>query len=337
MPVAMQTPRPPLQPLPVSEATQVLSDGVSLFVRSWGDPANTPLVLVHGYPDNHQVWRPVAEQLAARFFVIAYDVRGAGNSDAPAALSAYQLPQLGRDLAAVTAALIPGRDFHLAGHDWGSIQCWESVTTAPLAERILSYSSISGPCLDHVGYWMRARLGSRNGVERRQALRQILSSWYILFFQLPVLPPLAWRLALARLWPLYLAQREGVSEPASSGNRSRDGRHGVKLYRANFRQRVLNPSPRYAQAPVQLIVPTEDNYVGTQLFDDLSQWVPQLYRRNIEAGHWVLLTDAEKIAGWLGDFAAAVERGDHEAALSAQRVAAPAQVTAAPAATLTAG
>lgn len=304
-----------------SEATQILSDGVSLFVRCWGDPAQPPLVLVHGYPDNHQVWRPVAEQLAARFYVIAYDVRGAGHSDAPAALAAYSLAQLNRDLAAVTKALIPGRDFHLAGHDWGSIQSWEALTSEPLASRILSYSSISGPCLDHIGYWMRERLGSRHWFERRQALRQVVSSWYMLWFQVPVIPPLAWRVALGRLWPLYLAQREGIEEPMSSASRSRDGRHGVKLYRANILERLFKPSPRYARAPVQLIVPTEDNYVGTQLFDDLQRWVPALYRRNIAAGHWVLVTDAEKMATWIGDFAAAVEAGEVAGRFAAHRVA----------------
>lgn len=302
--------------------TQVLSDGIVLQACSWGDSARPPLVLVHGYPDNHRVWQPVAERLADRFFVIAYDVRGAGGSDAPPRVSDYRMTQLSRDLQAVADALIPGRCFHLAAHDWGSIQSWESVTTAPLKSRILSYTTISGPCLDHMGFWMRERFGSGSWGDYRQALRQLMSSWYILFFQLPLIPPLTWRLGVGKLWPQYLEKREGVREAEPNPTQTKDGQYGVNLYRANFRSRLLHPQPRYAAAPVQLIVPTRDNYVGTQLFEGLSQWVPALYRRDIDASHWVPLSHADLIANWIGEFAEAVEAGDADRRLAAFRVGA---------------
>jgi len=98
-----------------STTRSVLSDGVALAVTTWGEPSASPLVLVHGYPDNHLVWKLVAEQLAGRFYVIAYDVRGAGNSDVPPRVADYRMAQLSADLLAVVEALIPGRRFHLAG------------------------------------------------------------------------------------------------------------------------------------------------------------------------------------------------------------------------------
>ncbi|MEE4249389.1 MAG: alpha/beta fold hydrolase [Alcanivoracaceae bacterium] len=289
---------------------QVFSDGISLLVHSWGDPGHAPLVLVHGYPDNHRVWQPVAERLADRFYVIAYDVRGAGGSDVPAKLSDYRMEQLSRDLLAVVNKLIPGRGFHLAAHDWGSIQSWESVTTEPLKSRILSFTTISGPCLDHMGFWMRKRFTSLSWREQRKAFKQLLSSWYIVFFQLPVIPPLSWKLGLGKWWPLYLEKREGVREAEANPYQTKDGQFGVNLYRANFQTKLLNPQPRYAAAPVQLIVPTRDNYVGTQLFEDLHEWVGQLYRRDIDANHWVPLSHADTIASWIADFAEAVDSGE---------------------------
>jgi pimeloyl-ACP methyl ester carboxylesterase len=304
-------------------STRVLSDGISLQVRSWGDPARPPLVLVHGYPDNHQVWQPVAERLADRFYVIAYDVRGAGESDVPLRVSDYLLTQLSRDLGAVVDALIPGRDFHLAAHDWGSIQSWESVTTAPLKSRILSFTTISGPCLDHMGFWMRKRFGSLSWHEQRKAFKQLLSSWYIVFFQLPLIPPLSWKLGVGKWWPLYLEKREGVREAAPNPNQTKDGQYGVNLYRANFQSKLIRPQSRYADAPVQLIVPTRDNYVGVQLFEDLYQWVPELYRRDIDANHWVPLSHADQIARWIGEFAEAVERGDVASCFADARVSGP--------------
>ncbi len=301
----------------------VLSNGIALAVTTWGAESASPLVLVHGYPDNHLVWQAVAEQLAERFYVIAYDVRGAGNSEVPARVADYRLTQLSADLLAVVEALIPGRRFHLAGHDWGSIQSWESVTTEPLRSRILSFTTISGPCLDHIGFWMRRRFASLSWAEQRKALRQLAASWYIMFFQLPVIPPLPWKLGMDKLWPRYLHKREGVRETQANPHQRKDGENGVNLYRANFQSKLLKPESRYTDVPVQLIVPTGDNYVGTQLFEELYQWVTELYRRDIDANHWVPLSHPALIAGWIGEFADAVDAGEQEHTFAALRINSP--------------
>lgn len=285
------------------------SDKLRLHVRTYGDAQATPMVLVHGYPDNHQVWEPVAERLADRFYVIAYDVRGAGKSDAAPRIRDYKLEQLGKDLAAVVDAVIPGRKFHLAAHDWGSIQSWESVTTDRLKGRIASYTSISGPCLDHAGHWMRKRILSTNPVLLKQGLGQLASSWYIVMFQLPLLAPTLWQTVLGKNWPVYLEKREGVKESSPNPTQTADGKQGVQLYRANFIEKLLKPQVRHAHCPVQLIVPTGDNYVNVGLFDDLLDWVPELYRRDIDATHWVPLSQPDLIARWIGEFAEGLDKG----------------------------
>lgn len=285
------------------------SDDLRLHVTTWGDASRTPVVLVHGYPDNHGVWAPVAERLADRYYVIAYDVRGAGQSEAAARIRDYTLAQLARDLASVVDAVIPGRRFHLAAHDWGSIQSWESVTTARLQGRIASYTSISGPCLDHAAHWMRKRLLTTDAGLLRQGLGQLASSWYIVMFQLPLLAPLIWQAGLGRLWPQYLEKREGVREPHPNPTQTTDGREGVQLYRANFIPKLLKPEQRHAHCPVQLLVPRRDNYVNVDLFDDLRQWVPDLYRRDLDASHWVPLSDPDRIAAWIDGFAAGIDAG----------------------------
>lgn len=300
--------------------TVTASDGVRLQARSLGDASLPALVLVHGYPDNHRVWLPVAERLADRFHVVLYDVRGAGESARPARRDGFRLEQLGRDLAAVVDAVIPGRDFHLAAHDWGSIQSWESVTTERLRGRLLSYSSISGPCLDHAAHWMRKRLLTTDPGLLRQGLGQLASSWYIVMFQLPLLAPLAWKAGLGRLWPQYLETREGVREPHPNPTQTEDGATGVELYRANFLPKLLKPEARHAHCPVQLLVPRGDNYVNTDLFDDLTDWVPELFRRDLDASHWVPLSDPDGIAAAIADFACAVAAGTHHDTLAHARV-----------------
>jgi pimeloyl-ACP methyl ester carboxylesterase len=300
--------------------TRVASGDVSLHVVTYGDSTHTPVVLVHGYPDNHQVWAPVARLLAARYFVIVYDVRGAGRSDVPTKVKDYRLTELARDLAAVVDAIIPGRRFHLAAHDWGSIQSWESVTTARLKSRIASFTSISGPSLDHASYWMRDRAFNVSLAAKAKLMKQMLSSWYIVFFQLPVLPALSWQAGVGKQWPAFLRTKEGVSDPEPNPTQTEDGKNGVQLYRANFRHKLMHPEPRYAVCPVQLLVPVKDNYVGVQLFDDLPRWVPKLYRRDINAGHWVVLSQPDVIAAYVGEFVDGVEAGHMPEALQQARV-----------------
>lgn len=287
--------------------TRVMSHGVRLNVVSYGDPAAVPVVLVHGYPDNHAVWQDVAERLAERYFVIAYDVRGAGYSQVPQRRADYRMELLAADLAAVADAMVPGRSFHLAGHDWGSIQCWEAVTRGPLTERILSYTSLSGPCLDHVGFLLRRKAVSRSWQDKAAVLSQLASSWYVLFFHLPVLAPALWRAGLGEWWPRYLQKREQIPQPPLNPTQTGDGRHGVELYRANFLHKLFRPEPRYACCPVQLIVPAQDHYVGSQLFDGLERWVPELRRQEVDAGHWVLLSHPDLVAGWIAGFVAEME------------------------------
>lgn len=304
----------------MKQTTQVRNGDVTLNVVTYGDVRKVPIVLVHGYPDNHTVWQAVAERLAQKHYVVTYDVRGAGGSTAPEKQADYRMTLLAADLKAVVDATIPGQSFHLAGHDWGSIQSWESVTAGPLQSRILSYTSISGPCLDHMGYWLRNKTLNLSPVAKAKVIKQVLSSWYVAFFHLPVLAPAAWQNGLDKLWPQYLKHREQVAEAELNPTQGKDGKYGVQLYRANFRNKLFNPEQRPAKCPVQLIVPTRDNYVGTQLFDELHQWVPELYRRDINANHWVPLSHPERIADWIGEFVAGVETGKMSTALKHARV-----------------
>lgn len=281
---------------------RITSGDLTLFAVTEGNPDAEAMILVHGYPDNHSVWDPVARQLAENYFVIRYDVRGAGRSDKPKHVRDYRLPLLAADLKAVADTLIPGRPFHLAAHDWGSIQSWESVTTEPLQPRITSYTSISGPCLDHVSFWFRSQATDVRKGGTRRVLKQLGHSWYIAMFQLPVLPELVWRAGLDRLWPGILQRHEGLADASFSPRQKNDGRYGINLYRANFARKLLNPEVRTASCPVHLIVPTRDNYVGEQLFEGLEKWVGKLKRTDLDAPHWVIRTHPGDIARLLTEF-----------------------------------
>ncbi|MGQ0529640.1 MAG: alpha/beta fold hydrolase, partial [Panacagrimonas sp.] len=191
--------------------TQTVESGdLSLAVYTWGDRATGKpiVVLVHGYPDAASVWDKTAPLLAEKYFVVAYDVRGAGRSDVPDHTKAYSLDHLVEDLAAVIEATCGDEQAHLICHDWGSIQSWEAVTTERIGARIASYTSISGPSIDHASYWIMNRLRSGSPKEMAQVARQLSHSWYIGAFQLPVLGESLWKLGLDKLWPTVLKRAE---------------------------------------------------------------------------------------------------------------------------------
>ncbi|WP_313118436.1 alpha/beta fold hydrolase [Ectopseudomonas guguanensis] len=286
----------------------IQGNGVRLQAYLW-DKAGVPtLLLVHGYPDNHEIWQPLIRELAADYRIVAYDVRGCGASAAPQHLRDYRLERLARDLEAVLLATSAGRPVHLVAHDWGSIQSWEAVTEPRIQPLLASYTSISGPCLDHVGHWLRERLSLRRPDALLQALGQLLSSWYIAFFHLPLLPELGWRLGLDRAWPKLLRRLEGVRNLPPNPTQRSDGMRGVQLYRANFMRSLCKPRSRSTRLPVQLIVPLNDRFVRPQLFADLQRWAPLLTRREVRAGHWQLLAEPGALAGWLRDYVNGLER-----------------------------
>lgn len=283
------------------ESLRVASGGLGLAVQLWRNPGRATLVFVHGYPDDHTVWERVIPLLAADFQIVSYDVRGHGESDAPPDVSGYRYEHLVADLAAVLKQVSPDQPVHLVAHDWGSIQCWEAVTTDRLNGQILTYTSISGPSFDHASFWFRRCLRQGGWRGWRAALGQLRRSWYMFFFQLPWLAPLGWRLVLVPLWPRLLWRSEGIRVEANPYQR-RNSVNGVNLYRANFLSRMFRPQQRPARIPVQLIVPTGDPYISPDVYTELPHWVPELRRRDVDSGHWLPLKRPEELAALIRSF-----------------------------------
>lgn len=300
---------------------RVRTGGIDLCVAELGDPGRPTVVLVHGYPDSKEVWSLVAERLAERFHVVLYDVRGHGGSTAPKPLrGGFTLEKLTDDFLAVADTVSPHRPVHLVGHDWGSVQGWEFVTVRRTAGRIASFTSMSGPSLDHFGHWIKRRMTHPTPRALGQLLGQGAKSWYVYLLQTPVLPELAWRGPLGRVWPRILDRFEkappaaadagaaGPAEAYPTASLPDDAAHGAWLYRDNVNARLRRPrSDAHAHAPVQLITPTGDVFLSERLHDDLERWVPQLVRRTLPAKHWVPRTRPDQLAGWITEFVTAHE------------------------------
>ena len=90
----------------VRGAAEVGSGEASIFVRWAG--AGPPLLLLHGFPQTHLMWRRVATLLAQHFTVVCGDLGGYGQSGFPAFARAHELYSkraMARDIVAVMARL----------------------------------------------------------------------------------------------------------------------------------------------------------------------------------------------------------------------------------------
>jgi pimeloyl-ACP methyl ester carboxylesterase len=282
----------------VPSTLQVRSGDVTLAVRehSAAGPGKPTVVLVHGYPDQQDVWR----QLIGRFplddwHVVTYDVRGAGASEAPEDVTGYRTERLVDDLVAVLDVVLPDRSkAHLVGHDWGSVQLWDAVGTVTsdprLTDRIASFTSISGPSLDH-GAWLARHPEGR----RRALLEQQLRSSYVAYFCLPVLPDLVWRLGHGRLARMVEA-REGLPRGHFGDELGRNAVNGLNLYRANIPRRMARGERLHVDVPVLVIQPTRDRFVTDVFTEDLDQACAELTVKRVDAGHWAIVTHPGQVA-----------------------------------------
>ncbi|MGX5188651.1 SDR family oxidoreductase [Streptomyces avermitilis] len=290
----------------------VRTGGIELCVAELGDETQPTVVLVHGYPDSKEVWSEVAGRLSERFHVVLYDVRGHGRSTAPQPLrGGFTLEKLTDDFLAVADAVSPDRPVHLVGHDWGSVQSWEFVTVKRTEGRIASFTSMSGPSLDHFGHWIKRRVKRPTPRRVGQLLGQGAKSWYVYLLHTPVLPELAWRGPLGKRWPKILQRVEKVpADGYPTPSLPSDAAHGAWLYRDNVRARLSRPrTDAYAHAPVQLVTPLGDAFLSEKLYDELELWAPQLVRRTLPAKHWIPRTRPDQLASWITEFVIASEGG----------------------------
>jgi pimeloyl-ACP methyl ester carboxylesterase len=107
-----------------------VAEGVSLSAAVAG--IGSPIVLLHGFPQTHLMWRHVAADLAADHTVICPDLRGYGASDKPPETygSTYSKRTMAADIVAVAQAL-GHQTFALAGHDRGALVAFRAGLDHP--------------------------------------------------------------------------------------------------------------------------------------------------------------------------------------------------------------
>ena len=107
----------------------VVLNGQRFFLRTWGNAKNPPLLLLHGFPEYSGAWDEVATQLSDRFYCIALDQRGYGQSYSPSDVAAYHIQYLVGDLVALIEHI--GGPLDVVGHDWGASAAYALAIARP--------------------------------------------------------------------------------------------------------------------------------------------------------------------------------------------------------------
>lgn len=131
------------------------------------------VLLLHGFPQTSKIWRDVTPILgAAGLRTLAFDQRGYSPGARPRGRRNYRIDVLVGDAVALIELLDEG-PVHLVGHDWGAIVAWQLAAQRP--DLVASLTSLSVP---HPKAFFKSMITSP----------QLLRSWYMGFFQLPVAP-----------------------------------------------------------------------------------------------------------------------------------------------------
>ena len=268
----------------IDESLMLDANGIRMHATTTGQ--GPVVLLLHGFPDTHIVWRKQIPVLAqAGFRALAPDLRGYGRTDAPPHVLDYTLDKIRADLLGLLDALKIEK-VTIVGHDWGGILGWQLASMVPQrVERLAVLSTGHPKAIAHAGILQQMRMA------------------YIPLF---CMPGIAEAMLRAADW---FALRQFTSEPGQADFWKRDlsppGRLTAALnyYRANLKLALPQSYPR-VNVPVMGIWSDRDPALGEKQMRDSAHYVDGEFRfeRIRDADHWLQLTAHERVNALLLDF-----------------------------------
>jgi pimeloyl-ACP methyl ester carboxylesterase len=247
------------------------------------------VLLLHGWPDSHRLWRHQVPALtAAGFRAVVPDLRGFGASDRPGNVEAYALAHILGDVVGTLDHLGVGRA-HVVGHDWGAAVAWAVAALFP--DRVDHLVALS---VGHPSAFGAAGLAQRE------------KSWYMLLFLFEGVAE-RWLsdddYANFRTWSRHPDADAVISELSRPGALTAS----LNWYRANL------PAAALVEPPLE-VPPVARPTMGIWSKDDMALTEQNVtgsaahvtaewrYERIDGAGHWIPLEAPDELTGLLLDF-----------------------------------
>ncbi|XP_013774540.1 epoxide hydrolase 4-like [Limulus polyphemus] len=265
---------------------------VKLHYVTNGNSQNPLMVLIHGFPDFWFSWRNQLKEFCKDYWVVAIDMRGYGESEKPEGIRAYQVSKIEDDIKQLLNAL--GRKSGvIVGHDWGGCVAWSLAAHYPEIVEQLIIMNAPHP---------------RNFEETLHSnLHQFFKSWYIFFFQLPLVPELDFCAKDLAVFDKEFCSdgRSICSEEEIEAYKYYFSQPGaftppINFYRAAIGWLRKDLQEEYdgfrIKAPTLVIWGEKDKYLVPELATGCARYTDNYTLRIIEnASHWVHLDHAEEV------------------------------------------
>jgi pimeloyl-ACP methyl ester carboxylesterase len=290
----------PTGPPSIEDATSRYADAGGLRVHYVEAGSGAPVLLLHGWPQHHYMWREVIGRLRDRFRLIAPDLRGFGWSEAPGA--GYDGDTFARDQVALLDALGIERA-HVVGHDWGG---WTSMLLGlGHPERIGRIVACNTP---HP--WPRVR--------PRMAL-SAWRSWYAVANALPLLGPALHRRTGWVAAVLRRASADGTFTPQELEIYARSFRDPARAAAATSLYRYYQRAIRLGltghwrgqrlEPPTLLLFGQRDAYIPAALLDSGFEGHGELQVELVpDCGHFIVDERPELVADRAAEFLSSERR-----------------------------
>ena len=256
--------------------------GLPLCVCTWGNPADPPILLLHGMLDQGATWEMVATRLAADgFYVVAPDLRGHGRSGHAPLCSEYHLVDFVADMDAIVqhwceaGQSLAERPITVVGHSMGSLVAAMLAAARPerIAALVLVESILpAGAGHDGVGDQLAVHLDYLQAPPQHAVLRDETAVAERLLLGMPTLSSeMAYRLArrvakpcengVCWCWDARLITRTGMTFAGLSLDNDKYaallrqisapvtlvfGDEGIERYRQELEAAVAGGNGRYA-------------------------------------------------------------------------------------------
>lgn len=271
---------------------------VELRAKVAGPESGPLVILLHGFPEFWYSWhRQMAPLAAAGYRVIVPDLRGYNASSKPGGVNAYAIEHLVSDVIAIADKLGCGK-FCLAGHDWGAAIAWSVAAEHP--GRVASLAILNVPHPATMARFLKTRL------------RQLLHSWYIIWFQIPLIPEMVMAADDYRMAKLSLT---GSSRPGTFTEadlrlyRDAWAQPGaltamINWYRAAFRSMIRGGiPPTRIEVPVRIIWGEKDAFLIPEMAGDSLRYCLQGELIILpDASHWVQHEEPARVSELLIDW-----------------------------------
>ncbi len=259
------------------------------------------IVFLHGWPEFWYTWRNQLKALKGNYTVVAPDMRGFNLSEKPKGAKEYTQSKVAKDIVALIEHLGYEKAI-IVGHDWGGAIAWHLALNYP--DLVAKFVVINCP---HPGIFIR---------HLKSNFDQVLRSWYMFFFLVPVIPELliGWDLRkffikILRDWSLNKEHfTDEVIEEYAKAYRQKDAiTSSINYYKAGMSIALGGGGERKnrkVKAPTLMIWGNGDKMLGEELTEGTGEYIDADFTLHViqNCSHWVQSDCPDEVNAVLKDF-----------------------------------